>query len=108
MFLEFEDTSSQRRLAGTGWPHQENRLSRSHGDMLDLLDHRVERLVPSRDSALQKDAGLLFLHRESSSDVIITGQVKVDDGIERWRPPGATLWWGSLNEAAGKMARFRK
>ena len=75
--LQLEHLARQRRFSRPGRPHKKHRLARRHGDVLDLLDHAVERGVACGNAVFEERQRLALFLGEARCDPVVAGKVQV-------------------------------
>ncbi|MCG3130867.1 MAG: hypothetical protein FLDDKLPJ_01641 [Phycisphaerae bacterium] len=104
--LQFVDSPRELRLARAGGPGQEDRRLRVNRDVLDLVDHAVERGVARLDPGFEKRGGLALLHGEALGDAVVARQVEVDDRVAPDFAGSAAARRRRLDEPRGEVPRL--
>src|SRR5262249_26342892 len=79
--LELEDAARELRFAGAGRAHQQQRILRADGDLLDALDQPIERRVARVDARFQERQAFPLLFLEARRDAVVAREIQVDDGV---------------------------
>ena len=81
VFFELVDPLRQPGLSSAGRSHQENRIARANGDLLDPLDQLIELLIPGRDPRLEKGQRFLMFLLKARCQFVVLGEVEIDDFV---------------------------
>ena len=104
--FEFENSPGELGFASAGGAHEQDRVGRAGGYMFDTGYEGVEGLVTGFDAGLEEGdivADLLF---EAHGDVIVFGQIQVDDLVVTELALMFAMRGAGLEKFAGKVEGF--
>src|SRR5271156_1291219 len=78
-FLELVNAPRQTRLAGSGWPHQQQRIACRNGYLLNPVNQTVKCRIASFNAAFEKRRAFPLLLLEAGSDAVVTREIEIDD-----------------------------